>query len=112
MDILRFLHFTDNSSLPDRADPKYDRLCRIHPVIEAVQQACVRNFHGFQHQSIDEAMIAFKGRSSMKQYMPKKPTKWGFKVWVQSDSRSGYIHQMEFYTGKKAAQQRLVLEIV
>ena len=103
MDILRFLHFVDNSSLPDRAVPDYDRLCRIRPVIEAVQEACARNFHGHQHQSIDEAMIAFKGRSSMKQYMPKKPTKRGFKVWVRSDSRSGYVCQMEFYTGKKGS---------
>ena len=103
MDILRFLHFTDNNSLPDRADPEYDRLCRIRPVIEAVQQACAQTFRGFQHQSIDEAMIAFKGRGSMKQYMSKKPTKRGFKVWVRSDSKSGYVHQMEFYTGKKGS---------
>ena len=34
-------------------------------------------------QLIDEAMITFKGRSSMKQYMPMKPTKHGFSVWVR-----------------------------
>ena len=36
--------------------------------------------------SIDEAMIPFKGRSSMKQYMPKKPIKRGFKIWVRADA--------------------------
>ena len=39
----------------------------------------------------------------MKQYMPKKPTKRGFKVWVRSDSKSGYVCQMEFYTGKQGS---------
>lgn len=32
--------------------------------------------------SIDESVIAFKGRSTMKQFMPMKPIKRGFKVWA------------------------------
>jgi hypothetical protein len=30
--------------------------------------------------SVDEAMIAFNGRLAWKQYMPKKPVKWGIKL--------------------------------
>ena len=45
--------------------------------------------------SIDEAMIKFKGRSSMKQYI-----KWGFKVWVRGDAINGYISELEVYAGK------------
>ena len=30
-------------------------------------------------------MIKFQGRSSLKQYMPMKPTKRGIKVWVLAD---------------------------
>lgn len=51
-------------------------------------------------KSIDEAMIAFKGRSSMKQYVPKKPVKRGFKVWVKADAVSGYVSEIDVYTGK------------
>lgn len=51
-------------------------------------------------QSVDEAMIKFKGRSSLKQYMPLKPIKRGYKVWVRSDSRTGYMYQFQIYTGK------------
>ena len=29
----------------------------------------------------------------MKQYMPKKPTKRGFKVWVRGDSSNGYVYK-------------------
>lgn len=51
--------------------------------------------------SVDEAMIGYKGRLSFKQYMPMKPTKWGIKVWVAAESKSGYILDMDVYTGKK-----------
>ena len=39
--------------------------------------------------SIDEAMIPFKGRSSLKQFIPNKPTKRGIKVWVRADAING-----------------------
>ena len=103
LEFWRFLHFVDNTTLPDRSDPGFDRLGKIRPVISAVEEACRRNYRGSRNQSIDEAMIAFKGRSSMKQYMPQKPTKRGFKVWVRADSKSGYVCQMECYTGRQGS---------
>ena len=35
-----------------------------------------------QNQTIEEAMVAFKGRLSYMQYMPAKPIKRGIKVWL------------------------------
>ena len=40
------------------------------------------------------------GRSSMKQYMPLKPVKRGFKVWVRADAVSGYFCDIDVYVGK------------
>ena len=37
----------------------------------------------------------------MKQYMPMKPVKLGFKVWVRADSYNGHVCEFECYTGKK-----------
>ena len=76
--IWRFLHFSDNTTQLDRSDPEYDRLFKVRPVITAVNRGCQQNYNASKHQSIDEAMVGFKGRCSMKQYMPKKPTKRGF----------------------------------
>jgi hypothetical protein len=45
-------------------------------------------------------MIPFTGRSSMKQYMPMKPVKRGYKVWCLSDSNNGYVIKFDIYTGK------------
>ena len=50
--------------------------------------------------SIDEAMIPFKGRSSLKQYMPLKPVKRGIKVWARADASNGYVSAFQVYTGK------------
>ena len=36
----------------------------------------------------------------MKQYMPMKPVKWGFKVWVRADAITGYFCDLEVYVGK------------
>ena len=37
----------------------------------------------------------------MKQYLPMKPVKRGFKVWVRSDSHNRYVCELECYTGRK-----------
>lgn len=49
--------------------------------------------------SIDEQMIGTKARISFLQYLPKKPQKWGVKVWTLADSSNGYVTNFEIYTG-------------
>ena len=36
----------------------------------------------------------------MKQYLPKKPIKRGFKVWVRADASTGFFCDFNVYTGK------------
>jgi len=48
---------------------------------------------------VDKAMINFKGQTTLKQYMPLKPTKRGIKVWVLGDSHNGYFSKLQVYTG-------------
>nr|CAI5857468.1 unnamed protein product [Callosobruchus analis] len=77
--ILRFLHLTDNSSMPDRQCSNYDRLYKVRPLLDYLGNAFKQNFGPSQFISIDESMVGFKGRSTLKQYMPLKPIKRGFK---------------------------------
>ncbi|KFM60564.1 PiggyBac transposable element-derived protein 4, partial [Stegodyphus mimosarum] len=51
-------------------------------------------------QSIDESMAKFKGRSSLKQYLPLKPIKRGIKVWERCDAATGYTYDFNIYSGK------------
>ena len=37
----------------------------------------------------------------MKQYIKKKPIKWGFKFWYRCASATRYLYQLDMYLGKK-----------
>ena len=51
--------------------------------------------------SMDERMVAFKGRIGMRQYIKDKPTKWGFKLWALASSDTGYTFKFQVYTWKR-----------
>jgi len=46
-------------------------------------------------------MIEFKGRPSLKQYLPMKAIKRGFKVWIRANSHNGFLCNLDTYTGKE-----------
>ena len=48
---------------------------------------------------VDEQVVPFKGRSTIKQYNPKKPAKWGYKIFILADSK-GMVYDFMPYTGK------------
>ncbi len=49
-------------------------------------------------------MIRFRGRFAVKQYMPKKPVKWGIKSFTLADSSNGYVLNILPYTGAETLQ--------
>ena len=95
----RYLHFCDNSSSND------DRLKKIRPLINMLKCRFLQ-VPLEENLSVDEQMVPFKGRSTLKQYLPKKPHKWGYKIFVLSGN-SGFAYDMEVYTGK---QDNVLLE--
>lgn len=97
--IKRNLHFNDNENLPkDRNDINRDKLFKLRPFLNKLQQT-FSNQIMTQMLCIDEQIVPYKGMSSLKQYNPKKPNKWGYKIFVLCDS-NGLIHNFEVYTGK------------
>ena len=48
-------------------------------------------------------MVPYKGRSTLKQCMSKKPVRRGIKVWARADSNNGYISNFSVYTGKEGS---------
>ena len=99
--ILRFLNLPDNSSAIPRGQPGHDRAFKIRPMIRSLVEAWQDAYDLEKSVSVDECMIAFKGRVSTRQYMPKKPSKWGLKGWVLAGSDSGYAYNWMLYTGKE-----------
>ena len=98
--ILTHVHLADNKKMPPRTSSEYSRTYKLDGFFNALQTNFKKNYTLGQHVSVDESMIKFKGRSCMKQYLPMKPTKRGFKVWMLADSANGYVYNFRIYTGK------------
>lgn len=94
------LYFNDNSQAAPRGDPNFDKLHKVRPLIDKLGTKFLTLYNLHRENSIDEAMVLYKGQSSLKQYMPKKPIKRGFKVFCRCDSRNGYSCSFQLYTGK------------
>ena len=80
-ELSRYLHFVDNDTLVPRDSPGYDRLGKVQPLIDHLSKKLEKLYQPHREVAINEAMIKFQGRSSLKQYNPMKPIKRGIKVW-------------------------------
>ena len=83
-----------------RNDPDHDKLYKIWHVMTLLQQSSKQVWVPHQENSIDEGMIPFTGRSSIKQCMKDKPNKQGLKMWKLVDSISSYLYAFDIYKGK------------
>lgn len=112
LEISRYIHFVDNSTLQPRGSPGHDCLGKVRPVIKHLSVKCAQSYHPHKEVAVDEAMIKFQGRSSLKQYMPQKPIKRGIKVWVLGDSQTGYFSKFDIYCGKGSSPENLGTRVV
>ena len=93
--------------LMQRGDPAHDRLGKVRPLIDHLSSKFETLYEPSKNVAVDEAMIKFQGRSSLKQCMPQKPIKRGIKVWVLGDSSNGYFSRLDIYTGRKIVKSAL-----
>ena len=68
-EIKRFMHFNDNS-----VKNTDDKLHKLRLAIDKINEP-LRLIPFEEHLAVDEQIIPFKGKSSLKQYNPKKPHK-------------------------------------
>ena len=92
-EIKRFMHF--NYNCVKNVD---DKLHKLRPVIDNINER-LRLVPIEECLAVDEQIIPFKGKSSLKQYNPKKPHKWGYKGFALSGV-SGFSYNFEIFTGK------------
>ena len=97
-EIKRFLHFNDNSKMLPPDHENFDKLFKVRPLLDHLR-AKYNSITIPGTLCVDEQMIPFKGKSSLKQYVPNKPHKYGYKVFVLCNSK-GIIHDFELYSGK------------
>jgi hypothetical protein len=78
-----------------------DKLKKMRWFSQQLQQSFSYHYHPSQVLTVDEAMVGFKGRSELKQYIPQKPTKWGYKVWCLVSGN--YLLNFEIFEGRSAS---------
>ena len=98
--IMQFFHLSDNDIAIPRGQPGHDRLAKIRPFTEILIPAWQDAYYPGQNLSVDESIVAFKGRCGFVVYKPNKPHKWGLNAWVCANSTNGYVYNWELYCGK------------
>lgn len=104
--ILSNLHLNDNSLLSSQCN---DKLYKLRPLIDGLNRQFQLAYGLRREACVDESIILFKGRSSMKQYNPMKPIKRGYKIWCLGDM-SGFIQTFQVYQGKQVETSELQSE--
>ena len=97
--ILRYLHVADNTKVLQRSDTRYDKLWKVRYLIDVLATRFLEMYDSYPQISVDESMIGTKCRLSFIRYLPKKPVKWGIKVWVCADAVNEYIYTFDVYCG-------------
>lgn len=97
------MHFTDNS----HPNPQ-DKLWKVRTVYELLGGKFTTNYQPPEHLSLDEGVLAWRGRLSFKTYNPNKPDKYGVKGYIVADGVSGYVWRYQVYHG----DGRKLIEIV
>lgn len=100
--LCKYLHCNDTSENPARGQVGHDRLIHVRPVLDEVLHRCITMYSLHRECTVDEAMVAFRGRLGFRQYMPAKPVKFGIKIWELADAQNGYVSNFQVYTGKVA----------
>ncbi|XP_060800724.1 piggyBac transposable element-derived protein 3-like [Amyelois transitella] len=84
-------------SEPTAGSPGYDRLHKIRPLLETLKKKC-QSIPKREALSVDEQMCATKASNFLRQYLPNKPHKWGYKLFILCDDR-GFAYDFEIYSG-------------
>jgi len=105
------LHFPEKDEKEDsctssKIDEKSEVSYKVDPrqKVKLYLEKLAQNFQKYyvlgKNITIDESLLKFKGRNSMKFYIPMKPNKWGFKIHLLCDSDTHYLYNMLFDPGK------------
>ncbi|XP_030297034.1 piggyBac transposable element-derived protein 3-like [Sparus aurata] len=86
--IKRNLHFADNNNQV----PGGDKLFKVRPLLNFLNDS----FRGIPMDGmlcVDEQMVPFKRKSQLKQYIPMKPKRWGYKIFILADQH-GIVYRL------------------
>ena len=101
--ILKYLHFSDNSNAPSKTEESYDRLWKIRNIFDILVKNFKNAYNPAQNCVVDEVIVTFKGRVIFWQYIPKKHKRWNIKIYKLCDE-TAYACDIKVYLGKGKAE--------
>ncbi|XP_051176197.1 piggyBac transposable element-derived protein 4-like [Leptopilina boulardi] len=92
LSLLYFVEDDENST---------DKLHKIRPVLEALTENFQKAYRPGENICIDESLVPWKGRLHFKQFNPLKRSRFGIKLFVFCESKTGYVYDIETYVGNE-----------
>nr|XP_034839973.1 piggyBac transposable element-derived protein 4-like [Maniola hyperantus] len=107
--LLRCWHFEDTYFY---LSSNAGRLIRVKRLVDLITKKFQNYNTPGEYLTVDETMVAFRGRIVFMQYIPGKKHKYGIKLFKICDE-NGYVHDLIVYEGKKTTPgQNLSKDVV
>lgn len=90
-----YLHIVNNLERPNNCQ---DKMFKVRPLYDSIRNRALQ-LSLEENLCIDEQMVPFKGKLSVKQYVKGKPYPWGVKIFVLA-GKSGMFYDFLIYQGK------------
>lgn len=105
--LLDSLRFDDKSTREERK--KSDALAAIREIWDEFINQCRNSYKPSSYVTIDEQLLAFRGKCPFRMFIPNKPSKYGIKIVMVCDVSSKYMFDAAPYLGKSTNTNGLPL---
>lgn len=99
--LITALRFDEYESREERK-ANGDKLAAISEIFQDFIVNCQSNFSVSEYLTIDEMLVAFRGRCSFRVYLKNKPNRYGLKIMCLCDAKNSYLFNAFIYAGKGA----------
>ncbi|CAK1595330.1 unnamed protein product [Parnassius mnemosyne] len=93
------VRFDDKSTREERKQT--DNMAAFRSIFDQFVQCCQNAYSPSEFLTIDEMLLAFRGRCLFRVYIPNKPAKYGLKILALVDAKNFYVLNLEVYSGKQ-----------
>lgn len=103
--IISCIRFDDKDTRSERR--ARDKLAPIREIFDMVCENLVNTYSPGENLTVDEQLVAFRGRCAFKQYLPSKPDKYGLKLFWICDAKTCYpLFAIPYLGRERSGSQR------
>lgn len=100
--LLNCLRFNDPDTWQERQ--KADKFAPVREIWDIFIEICGKMYISSENLTVDEQLLAFRGRCPFCMFIPNKAAKYGIKIVLANDSKSKYLVGAIPYLGKQVTK--------